>query len=168
MVKYVSNAFHALKVSFAIEIGRLSHALGVDSLEVMRLPCEDRRLNISSAYLRPGMAFGGSCLPKDLRSLIHEARQVNVGVPLLEATIQSNEVHLRAAISRVLSLGRPMTAVVGLTTGNEICESPVVRLVEGLLGKGVPVRIYDRNVRMSALWSQPRVHPQGFRISALC
>ena len=102
-------------VIFANEVGRLSLALGVDSLEVMHLLCEDRRLNISPAYLRPGMAFGGSCLPKDLRALIYEARKVDVAVPLLEALIFTNEVHLKTAIERVLSYGRPRTTVIGLS-----------------------------------------------------
>jgi GDP-mannose 6-dehydrogenase len=154
MVKYVSNAFHALKVSFANEVGRVARAVGVDSLEVMRLLCEDRRLNISAAYLRPGMAFGGSCLPKDLRSLVHTASQRDVKVPLLEATLHSNEVHLASALERILAYGRPRTAVLGLSFKagtDDLRESPMVRLAEGLLGKGVPVRIYDQNVRLSSL-----------------
>jgi GDP-mannose 6-dehydrogenase len=154
MVKYVCNAFHALKVSFANEIGRLSRALGVDGLEVMRLVCEDRKLNLSPAYLRPGMAFGGSCLPKDLRSMVFQARRADVGVPLLEATLQSNEVHLKAAVDRVLGYGRPPTAIIGLSFKagtDDLRESAVVRLAEALVGKGVPLKIYDRNVRLSAL-----------------
>lgn len=154
MVKYVCNAFHALKVSFANEVGRLSRALNVDGLEIMRLVCEDRRLNISPAYLRPGMAFGGSCLPKDLRSMVYEARRADVGVPLLEATLQSNEVHIRTAIDRVMAYGRPRTAVIGLSFKagtDDLRESAVVRLAEALIGKGVPLKIYDRNVRLSAL-----------------
>ena len=154
LAKYVNNAFHALKVAFANEVGRLGRARGVDSLEVMRLLCEDRRLNISPAYLRPGMAFGGSCLPKDLRALVYEARRADVGVPLLESILESNELHLRAATEKVLSYGRPRTSVVGLSFKagtDDLRESPMVRLVEGLLGKGVPVRIYDQNVRLSSL-----------------
>jgi len=154
LVKYVNNAFHALKVSFANEVGRLAHSSGVDSLEVMHLLCEDRRLNISSAYLRPGMAFGGSCLPKDLRALVYEAKRQDVAAPLLESILASNDAHLRAALARILSYGRPRTAVLGLSFKagtDDLRESAMVMLVEGLLGKGVPVRIYDRNVRLSAL-----------------
>jgi GDP-mannose 6-dehydrogenase len=154
LAKYVNNAFHALKVAFANEIGRLGHARGVDSMEVMRLLCEDRRLNISPAYLRPGMAFGGSCLPKDLRALAYEAKRADVSVPLLDAVLESNEVHLRAATNRILSFGRPRTALVGLSFKagtDDLRESPMVRLVENLLGKGVPVRIFDANVRLSSL-----------------
>ena len=154
MVKYVNNAFHAMKVTFANEVGRMAKTVGVDSLEVMRLVCKDQRLNISPAYLRPGMAFGGSCLGKDLRALVHQARRSDLRVPLLEAILQSNEVHLQAAIERVLVHGRRRTAILGLSFKagtDDLRESPVVRLVEGLIGKGVPVRIYDHNVRMSSL-----------------
>jgi GDP-mannose 6-dehydrogenase len=154
LVKYVNNGFHALKVTFANEIGRLASHSGVDSLEVMRLLCEDRKLNISPAYLRPGMAFGGSCLPKDLRALVHEARRREVAVPLLEAILQSNEVHLETALKEILSHGRPRTAILGLSFKagtDDLRESAMVLLVEGLLGKGVPVKIYDRNVRLSSL-----------------
>ncbi|HEV8374916.1 MAG TPA: nucleotide sugar dehydrogenase [Candidatus Polarisedimenticolia bacterium] len=154
MVKYVNNAFHALKVSFANEIGRLAHSSGVDSLEVMRLLCEDKRLNISPAYLRPGMAFGGSCLPKDLRALVYESKRRDVAAPLLESILSSNEVHQHAALSKILSYGRLRTAVLGLSFKagtDDLRESAMVLLVEGLLGKGVPVKIYDRNVRLSSL-----------------
>jgi GDP-mannose 6-dehydrogenase len=154
LVKYVNNAFHALKVSFANEVGRLARTLGVDSLQVMRLLCEDRRLNISPAYLRPGMAFGGSCLPKDLRALVYEAKRWDVTAPLLESILVSNEVHLKAAMTKILSHGRPRTAVLGLSFKagtDDLRESAMVLLVEGLLGKGVPVKIYDRNVHLSSL-----------------
>jgi len=154
LVKYVNNAFHALKVSFANEIGRLAPSMEVDSLEVMRLLCEDRRLNISPAYLRPGMAFGGSCLPKDLLALVYEGRRRDVAVPLLESVLSSNEAHLRTALAKILSYGRPRTAVIGLSFKagtDDLRESAMVLLVEGLIGKGVPVRIYDRNVHLASL-----------------
>ncbi len=154
LVKYVNNAFHALKVAFANEVGRLSHSSGVDSLEVMRLLCEDRRLNISPAYLRPGMAFGGSCLPKDLRALVYEARRRDIAAPLLESIIKSNETHLRAAIAKVLSYGRPRTAVLGLSFKagtDDLRESAMVLLVEGLLSKGIQVKIFDRNIHLLSL-----------------
>ena len=154
LVKYVNNAFHALKVAFANEVGRLAHSSGVDSLQVMRLLCEDRRLNISPAYLRPGMAFGGSCLPKDLRALVYEARRRDVAAPLLDSILESNDAHLRAAIAEVLSYGRPRTAILGLSFKpgtDDLRESAMVLFAEGLLGKGVPVKIYDRNVHLASL-----------------
>ena len=154
LVKYVNNAFHALKVSFANEVGRLAKASGVDSLEVMKLLCEDRKLNISPAYLRPGMAFGGSCLPKDLRALLYEAKRRDVPAPLLASILASNETHLRAAVAKVLSYGRPRTALLGLSFKagtDDLRESAMVLLAEGLLGKGIPLKIYDRNVRLSSL-----------------
>lgn len=153
-VKYLNNAFHALKVAFANEAGRLARAKGVDSFEAMRLLCEDRRLNISPAYLRPGMAFGGSCLPKDLRALVYEAGRGDVRVPLLEGVLDSNETHLKAAAGAILAHGRPRTLVVGLSFKagtDDLRESPMVRLVETLIGRGVPVRVYDPRVRLSAL-----------------
>jgi len=154
LVKYVNNAFHALKVAFANEVGRLGLARRVDSLEVMRLLCEDQRLNIAPAYLRPGMAFGGSCLPKDLRALVYEARRDDVPVPLLESILESNEIHLKTAIDKILSYGRPKTVVVGLSFKagtDDLRESPMVRLAEGLLGKGVPLKVYDHAVNLSSL-----------------
>jgi GDP-mannose 6-dehydrogenase len=163
LVKYVNNAFHALKVTFANEIGRLARTAGVDSLEVMRLLCEDRRLNISPAYLRPGMAFGGSCLPKDLRALVYEGRRRDVAVPLLQSILESNEAHLKVALARILSYGRPRTAVLGLSFKagtDDLRESAMVLLVEGLLGKGVPVKIYDRNVHLSTLVGANREYIQ--------
>jgi len=163
LVKYVNNAFHALKIAFANEIGRLARSAKVDSLEVMRLLCEDGRLNISPAYLRPGMSFGGSCLPKDLRAIVYEAKRRDVPAPLLESILESNEAHLRAATALVLSHGRPRTAVLGLSFKagtDDLRESPMVLLVEGLLGKGVPVKIYDRNVHLSSLVGANREYIQ--------
>jgi len=154
MVKYVNNAFHALKISFANEVGRLAKAKGIDSLQIMRMLCEDRRLNISPAYLKPGMAFGGSCLPKDLRALLYEATQCGVSAPVLSAVIESNETHLNEAIKKVLQHGRPRTAVIGLSFKagtDDLRESPMVRLVETLIGKGLPIKVFDRNVRLASL-----------------
>ncbi len=163
LVKYVNNAFHALKVAFANEVGRLARTSGVDSLAVMRLLCEDRRLNISPAYLRPGMSFGGSCLPKDLRALVYEAKRRDVKAPLLDSILESNEAHLRAAMEKVLSYGRPRTTLVGLSFKagtDDLRESAMVLLAEGLLGKGVPVRIHDRNVQLSSLVGANREYIQ--------
>ena len=163
MVKYVNNAFHALKISFANEIGRLAKAKGIDSLQIMRMLCEDRRLNISPAYLRPGMAFGGSCLPKDLRALLYEATQSDVSAPVLSAVIKSNEIHLDEAIKKVLQHGRPRTAVIGLSFKagtDDLRESPMVRLVETLIGKGLSIKVFDRNVRLASLVGANREYIQ--------
>jgi GDP-mannose 6-dehydrogenase len=154
MMKYVSNAFHALKICFANEIGDLCESLGVDPLEVSRTFVMDRKLNISEAYLRPGFAFGGSCLPKDLRALMYTARRADVDVPLLSSITESNEHQIRRGIDAVLSTRRKRVGVVGLafkSDTDDLRESPMVALVESLIGKGCAVRILDRNVRLSSL-----------------
>jgi len=154
MMKYVSNAFHALKVCFANEIGDLCESLGVDSHEVMRTFLSDHKLNVSEAYLRPGFAFGGSCLPKDLRALVYAARRSDVHVPLLSSITTSNEHQIRRGIELVLSSGRKRVGVVGLAfkpETDDLRESPMVALVETLIGKGCAVRIFDPTVRLAAL-----------------
>src|SRR5438105_4132207 len=154
MMKYVSNTFHALKICFANEIGDLCEALGVDAHEVMQTFLLDRKLNISEAYLRPGFAFGGSCLPKDVRALTHVARRSDVPVPLLSSITPSNEHQIRRGIDRILRAGRRRVGVVGLAFKagtDDLRESPMVTLVETLIGKGCTVRIYDPDVRTAAL-----------------
>jgi GDP-mannose 6-dehydrogenase len=154
MVKYVSNSFHALKVAFANEIGDLCTALGADVHDVVRLFLMDRKLNISEAYLRPGFAFGGSCLPKDLRALLHAARSADVMVPLLASIVPSNDGQVTQALQRVLGTQKRRIGVLGLAFKqgtDDLRESPIVRLVEGLIGKGCDVRILDDNVRASRL-----------------
>jgi GDP-mannose 6-dehydrogenase len=154
MMKYVSNAFHALKICFANEIGDLCESLGVDPLEVSRTFVMDRKLNISEAYLRPGFAFGGSCLPKDLRALMYAARRSDVDLPLLSSITASNEHQVRRGIDAVLSARRKRVGVVGLafkSGTDDLRESPMVALVESLIGKGCTVRIFDRNVRLASL-----------------
>lgn len=154
MTKYVSNAFHALKICFANEIGDLCDSLGVDAQEVTRTFLMDRKLNISEAYLRPGFAFGGSCLPKDLRALLQAARQSDVKLPLLTAIDPSNENQIRRGIDAVLSARKRRIGVVGLAFKagtDDLRESPMVTLVETLIGKGCAVRIFDPNVRLAAL-----------------
>jgi GDP-mannose 6-dehydrogenase len=149
MVKYVNNAFHALKVSFANEIGNLCKSHGIDGREVMEIFCRDRRLNISPAYLKPGFAFGGSCLPKDLRALIYNARENDLGVPILEAVLQSNQLQLWRSTQLVESTGFKKIGVLGLSFKagtDDVRESPTVGLVETLVGRGYDVRIYDGNV----------------------
>jgi GDP-mannose 6-dehydrogenase len=154
MLKYASNAFHALKITFANEIGRLCQALGIDSHEVMALVCEDRRLNISPAYLKPGFAFGGSCLPKDLRALCHLAGRRDVATPMLGSISRSNEIHLQHAVDLVLATGRRSVGLLGLSFKSgtdDLRESPLVAMAERFIGKGLQVRIYDPEVAVSRL-----------------
>jgi GDP-mannose 6-dehydrogenase len=154
MAKYVSNAFHALKICFANEIGDLCAALGADAGEVMRVFLMDRKLNVSEAYLRPGFAFGGSCLPKDLRALLHASRAAEVPAPLLSAILPSNERQLSQAVEAVLATRKRKVGIAGLAfkpDTDDLRESPMVALVETLVGKGCDVRILDRNVSVARL-----------------
>jgi GDP-mannose 6-dehydrogenase len=154
MVKYVANAFHALKVTFANEIGDACQALGVDPHDVMEIFKLDRKLNISDAYLRPGFAFGGSCLPKDLRALLHAARAADVGLPLLSALLPANEAQIRQVAERVLEMRKRRVGIVGLSFKpgtDDLRESPMVSLAETLIGKGCDIRIFDRNVSIARL-----------------
>jgi GDP-mannose 6-dehydrogenase len=154
MAKYVSNAFHALKICFANEIGDVCGALGADAQEVMRIFLLDRKLNVSEAYLRPGFAFGGSCLPKDLRALLHAARAADVSPPVLSAILPSNEAQIRRGVDAVLQARRRRVGVVGLSFKpgtDDLRESPLVTLVETLLGKGCDVRVLDPSVSLARL-----------------
>jgi GDP-mannose 6-dehydrogenase len=154
MLKYACNAFHALKVTFANEIGRLAQSAKVDSREVMRLLCMDTRLNISPAYMRPGFAFGGSCLPKDLKALMYLGKGRDIVTPTLASLLPSNRVHLDHAADFILARGRPRVGMIGLSFKpgtDDLRESPLVTLAEKLLGKGVPLRIYDPTVDLSRL-----------------
>jgi GDP-mannose 6-dehydrogenase len=153
-LKYACNAFHALKVTFANEVGRLAQALSVDSHEVMRLVCRDTRLNISPAYLRPGFAFGGSCLPKDLKALLYMGKGKDVVTPMLASLLPSNRVHIDHAIDRVLADGRRAVGMLGLSFKSgtdDLRESPLVTLAERFIGKGLKLRIYDPEVNLSRL-----------------
>ena len=155
MIKYASNAFHALKIAFANEVGTLCKISGVDSHELMDVFCRDDRLNVSAAYLKPGFAFGGSCLPKDLRALTYLAKQSDLDLPLLSTILPSNERHLQRAINLLLSYGRKRVGVLGLSfkeDTDDLRESPMVHLVETLIGKGYDVRIYDKNVHLARLY----------------
>jgi GDP-mannose 6-dehydrogenase len=153
-LKMSCNAFHALKITFANEIGRMSQALNIDAHEVMRLVCADKRLNISPAYLKPGFAFGGSCLPKDLRALTNIARQNDIVLPMLSSLLASNRVHIDHAVDMILKLGRPKVGMLGLSfkTGtDDLRESPLVLVAKRLLGEGCELRIFDPEVQLSRL-----------------
>jgi GDP-mannose 6-dehydrogenase len=158
-LKYACNAFHAVKITFANEIGRLLSAVDVDARDVMRVFCEDDHLNISSAYLRPGFSFGGSCLPKDLRALMHLARVTDVDLPMLSGVMRSNESHLRSAIRRVLDSGERVVALLGLSfkpQTDDLRESPYVELAEFLGGKGLEIRIFDPIIQPARLFGSNR------------
>lgn len=154
MVKYACNAFHAVKVTFANEIGRISQALGVDPHEVMRLVCMDRQLNISPAYLKPGFAFGGSCLPKDLKALLYAAKTRDIELPMLANVLPSNAAHIEHAIDAVLSSGKRSVGMVGLSFKSgtdDLRESPFVIMAERFIGKGLKLCIYDPQVNVARL-----------------
>ncbi len=153
-VKYVCNAYHALKVCFANEVGDACDALGVDAQEVMRIFAMDDKLNISKAYLKPGFAFGGSCLPKDVKAFLYAAHRADVSMPMLDAVLPSNEAQKRHAIDAVLATGEKRIGIYGLSfkaNTDDLRESPMVNVVEALIGKGCNVRILDRNVALAKL-----------------
>ncbi len=158
MIKYACNAFHGVKIAFANEIGALCDRLDVEAQEVMDTLCEDRKLNLSAAYLKPGFAFGGSCLPKDLRALTYRASRLDLKLPLLESTLPSNDRHLDRAVQNVLDLqGR--IGVVGLAfkeNTDDLRESPVVTMIERMIGKGRDVRIYDPHISMESIYGSNR------------
>ena len=154
MVKYCCNNFHALKITFANETARLCEALGVDAFEVMDLVCKDRQLNISPAYLKPGFAFGGSCLPKDLRATNYMSKMRDVDLPMHAAIMQSNRAHIDHAIAKVLASGKRRIGMIGLSfkTGtDDLRESPLVLLAEHFIGKGLALQVYDPEVHLSRL-----------------
>ena len=153
-LKMSCNAFHALKITFANEIGRVSQSMGIDPHEVMRLVCADQRLNISPAYLKPGFAFGGSCLPKDLRALTNIAKQNDIVLPMLSSLLPSNRAHIDHAVDKILKSGRPRVGMLGLSfkTGtDDLRESPLVLVAKRLLGEGCELRIFDPEVQLSRL-----------------
>ena len=153
-VKYACNSFHAVKVTFANEIGAVCKAVGVDSHEVMRIFCEDKKLNISPAYLRPGFAFGGSCLPKDVRALTYKARRMDVDTPMLAAAMESNRKLIERAYDTIISTGARKIGVLGMSFKagtDDLRESPVVTLIEMLIGKGMDVAVFDRDVSSANL-----------------
>jgi len=159
MVKYASNAFHALKVIFANEIGALCRELGIDSQQVMHIFVQDKSLNISPMYLRPGFAFGGSCLPKDVRALHYVSQHRDVETPVLSAILPSNDKHIKRALDVVLAQGKRNVAMIGLSFKpgtDDLRESPQVRLAETLIGKGYNLQVFDEEVSLSSLFGKNR------------
>jgi GDP-mannose 6-dehydrogenase len=154
MAKYLSNAFHAVKVGFANEVGTLCKHLGVDAQAVTEIFTSDTRLNISAAYLSPGFAFGGSCLPKDVRALTYRAKELDLKLPILESLLLSNSEHLDRAVDAVLRTKKRKIAQLGLSFKagtDDLRESPQVQLIKRLLGEGCEVRIWDRDVSLGRL-----------------
>ena len=154
MLKYIDNSWHALKVTFANEVGRLCKAMGIDGRLAMRMFCQDTKLNISTTYLRPGFAFGGSCLPKDVRALTYQGRLLDVDTPVLSSILSSNQLHIAHALGMIRTTGRRRVGLLGLSFKegtDDLRESPIVTLAELLIGKGYELLVYDRNVRLASL-----------------
>lgn len=154
MVKYVDNNWHALKISFANEIGNLCKALGVDSHQVMKIFCLDTKLNISPAYLMPGFAFGGSCLPKDVRALTYTGKSLDLDLPILNAILPSNELQVKHGLRLIMNRGHKRVGFLGFSFKegtDDLRESPMIDIIEWLVGKGYDLRIYDRNVKVASL-----------------
>ncbi|OAD21556.1 UDP-glucose 6-dehydrogenase [Candidatus Thiomargarita nelsonii] len=154
MVKYTDNVWHALKIGFANEIGNLCKAFGVDSHKVMDIFCHDTKLNLSPYYLKPGFAFGGSCLPKDVRALIYKGRCLDLELPILNAILPSNELQVERGLNMIMNKGNKKVGLFGLSFKagtDDMRESPLISIVERLLGKGFDIRIFDENVNIASL-----------------
>ena len=154
MVKYTDNVWHALKVGFANEIGNICKAVGIDGHEVMNIFCKDTKLNLSAYYMKPGFAFGGSCLPKDVRALTYKARTSDIEVPILNAIIPSNQKQIEKGLAMIIAKGSKKVGILGFSFKagtDDLRESPLVEVIERLIGKGYDVRLYDRNVKIASL-----------------
>lgn len=154
-IKYACNAFHAVKVAFANEIGSLCQRVGVPAQEVMATFCADTKLNVSAAYLKPGFAFGGSCLPKDLRALVYRGSRLDLNLPLLASVLPSNDAHLKRAFDHIVELPAGQLGFYGLAfkeNTDDVRESPVVHLLEQLTGKGYAVQVYDPHIRLDTIY----------------
>jgi GDP-mannose 6-dehydrogenase len=154
MVKYVNNSWHALKIGFANEIGNLCKSVGIDAHEMMKIFCQDRKLNISCAYLLPGFAFGGSCLPKDLRALSYHAKMRDLNLPILTSILPSNEMQIARGLQLIMDRGQTRVGILGFSFKagtDDLRESPLIEVIERLIGKGYDLRIYDKNVNIARL-----------------
>ncbi len=154
MVKYVDNCWHALKIGFANEIGNFCKVFDIDAHKVMGIFCQDKKLNISPAYLMPGFAFGGSCLPKDLRALSYKAKSNDLNLPILTSVLPSNEMQISRGVQMIIDKGQKKVGILGFSFKagtDDLRESPVIEVIERLLGKGFDVRIYDKNVNIASL-----------------
>ena len=154
MIKYIDNCWHALKIGFANEIGNLCKSLSIDAHEAMNIFCQDKKLNISPAYLLPGFAFGGSCLPKDLRALAYAAKTRDLELPIINSILPSNELQVARGLRLILDKGHKRIGVLGFSFKagtDDLRESPVIEVIERLVGKGYDLRIYDKNVHVASL-----------------
>jgi GDP-mannose 6-dehydrogenase len=154
MVKYMDNSWHALKIGFANEIGNLCKSFSIDSHKAMEIFCQDKKLNISPAYLKPGFAFGGSCLPKDLRALAYSAKVHDLELPILNAILPSNELQVSRGLKLIMEKGRKRVGILGFSFKegtDDLRESPMIEIIERLAGKGYDLRIYDKNVQVARL-----------------